>query len=163
MKTTVLKKQIVDLILPRLSDEYKAHYQYQAISNWANNVGFLKAAKYFHDESEDELKHAMKLQEFLVGWNVTPDLPVIKTPKLEFKSLVEAIEMGYNLELELYHAYNETCGEIFNLDIPVYQFLTAFLEIQTKSVAEYSDMLNTLDSVEPTKFNLLLLEEILFS
>jgi ferritin len=163
MKPTSLNKEIVKLIIQRLADEYKAFYTYQAISNWANNVGFLKVGKYFHDESEDELKHALRIEGFLNGWNVIPELPVIEQPKLEFKTLIEAIELGYKLELALYTAYDDTCSEVFGMDTAVYNFLSEYLKIQTDSVAEYSDFLNILDGCDTAdKFQMLMLEDKLF-
>ena len=157
-----LNARIVTLITARLVDEYHAFHQYQAASNWCRGAGYAKAGEFFLKESDDELVHARKIQSFLTDWNITVSLPNVAQPQIEFKSLVEVIEVGYAAELALYDAYNEICGTIEELDSAVYQFLTQFLTIQTESVAQYSDMLNLLQSVEPTKINLLLLEKKLF-
>jgi len=162
MKPTALNAQIAKLINDRLTDEYFAHYSYQAISNYCYSVGFMKAGEYFKKESDDELVHARKLQEFLFGWNVIPDLPVIAKPKLEFKTLLEVIELAYKLEIDLYNAYNDICETIEEADSAVYQFLTFFLNVQTESVAAYSDMINLCEGVPSDKLNMLLLEKKLF-
>ena len=45
----------------------------------------------------------------------------------------------------------------------VFDFFQEFRLLQTKAVAEYSDMLNILEGVENDKFKLLLLEKIIFN
>jgi len=163
MKPEALPKLIVDLLLPRLSDEFKAYYFYRAASNWCKNVGYMKAGSYFHNESDDELQHAKKIEDFLVDWNVSPDLPHIMKPQITFKSLMEVIEKAYELEFNLYEAYEETSVKILKTgDICAFDFLQPLRAIQTKSVAEYSDMLNILDGVSCSKFEMLQLEETLF-
>jgi ferritin len=165
MKTPVkLSSEIVTLLLPRLSDEFKAYYFYRAASNWCQNVGYFKAAAYFKAESEDELSHAKGIEDFLVNWNVTPELPVINKPTLTFENLSELISKAYEIEYALYEAYEDTSAKIFKTgDLCVFDFLQKYRTIQTQSVAEYSDMLNTLQGVNlSSKFEMLMLEENLF-
>lgn len=158
-----LPKEIINLLLPRLQDEFNAFYLYRSASNWCANVGYMIAADYFKKESEDELVHAKGIEEFLVQWNITPNLPSIDQPELEFKGLIDIIEKAYAIEYALYSAYEETSVKIFESgDICAFDFLQKYRGIQTQSVAEYSDMINTLNGVPDSKFELLMLEEQLF-
>jgi ferritin len=162
MKPNKLQDDVVSLLIPRLEDEYKAFYMYRAASNWCKNVGYFVAAEFFANESKDELKHAKKIEAYLVDWNVTPDLPVIEKPQLEFTTLVELIEAAYNIEYDLYEAYEDTSKQMFNKDLCVFDFLQEFRMIQKEAVAEYSDKLNMLEGVDANKMNLLLIEHKLF-
>lgn len=162
MKPNKLQDDVVSLLIPRLEDEYKAFYMYRAASNWCKNVGYFVAAEFFANESKDELKHAKKIEAYLVDWNVTPDLPVIEKPQLEFTTLVELIEAAYNVEYDLYEAYEDTSKQMFNKDLCVFDFLQEFRMIQKEAVAEYSDKLNMLEDVDANKMNLLLIEHKLF-
>ena len=82
---------------------------------------------------------------------------------MTFKSLLEVIQSSYNIEYALYEDYEDTSMKIFTVgDLCTFDFLQQFRAIQTASVAEYSDMLNVLDGVDPSKMNMLLLEEDLF-
>lgn len=158
-----LPLDIVELLLPRLGDEMMAFYAYRAASNWCKDQGFFKASAFFAKESEDELVHAKKIEDYLTDWNVLPDLPAVKEPEIEFSDLTAIIDLAYKLEYDLYEAYEETSMDVFKKeDTCTFDFLQFFRAQQTKSVAEYSDMMNVLKGVEPTKFNLLLLEENLF-
>lgn len=156
-----LSEKVVSLLMPCLSSEFMAFYSYQAASNYLQGEGFKKLAEYFSQESKSELGHADILQKYLVDWNVCVELPVIEKPKIEFTSAAECIEMAYGLEYNLLKKYNETMDEIFSLeDIYTFDFLKQFLEIQVKSVAEYSDMLNLLKGVDTSdKFQMLMLEK----
>ena len=162
-KPVKLSTEVVNLLLPRLSDEYKAFYTYRAAANWCQNVGFMLAAKYFEKESADELAHAKGIEEFLTNWNVIPQLPKVDAPELNFKGLVEVIETAYNMEYELYEEYEDTSMKVFKTgDLCTFDFLQKYRSIQTASVAEYSDMINKLEGVTANKFELLVLEETLF-
>jgi ferritin len=163
MKPNQLEGEVVNMLLPRLQDEYTAFYFYRAASNWCQGVGFEKAAEFFAAESTDELEHAKKIEKYLVDWNVTPDLPALQRPPLEFANLISVIEQAYKLEYDLYEQYEETSLKVFSVDPCTFDFLQQFRSLQTKAVAEYSDKLNMLEGVEPTgKFEMLLLEKKLF-
>jgi len=157
-----LPPDLVAILTPRLADEYKAFYYYRNASNWCANVGFELAAKYFAKESEDELGHAKRIEDFLVGWNVQPALPVGGSSQ-QFTALTEIIDGAYTIERELYIAYNNASTKALATSPAVFNFLAQFTEIQTASVAEYSDMLNKLKGVDiNSKFELLALEESIF-
>lgn len=163
-KPKKLPKKIVDFLMPRHADEMTAFYAYRAASNWCKGVGFNVAAAFFAKESEDELVHAKIIEQYLVDWNINPDLPVVKSPQEEFSSLADVIALAYKLEYDLYEAYEETSMDIFNAgDLCTFDFLQQFRLIQTKSVAEYSDMINLLEGVSGSKFEYLLLENQLFN
>lgn len=163
-KPTKLNEKIVSYLEKRLADEFTASYFYRDASNYLQGIGFSLAAKYFAKESADELEHAKGIEKFLVDWNVHPSLPQIDAQENKFDSLPDVIESAYTLEYALYEAYEEDSVAIFKLgDICVFDFLQAYRTIQTKSVAEYSDMLNMLEGCDcESKFELLLLEEKLF-
>lgn len=163
-KPEKLSKEIVLLLLPRLKDEFNAYYFYRAASNWCQNVGFFKAAKYFLEESNSELEHAKGIENFLLDWNVIPTLPSIMQPENAFSGLGDIIEKAYDIEYKLYEDYENTSVEIFKTgDICVFDFLQKYRTIQKDSVAEYSNMLNILEGVDVgDKFKMLVLEENLF-
>lgn len=164
IKPEKISNDIVQLLQKRLQDEYNAFYLYRSATNWCQNVGFFTAAKFFKAESDDELAHAKKLEDYIVDWNVTPVLPTIPAPITSFKNLGEVISKAYGIEYDLYEKYEDTSSKIFKLnDICTFDFLKFFRETQTKSVAEYSDKLNVLDGVNvDSKFEMLMVEETLF-
>jgi ferritin len=164
IKPTKLSKEVIDLLLPRLKDEFNAAFLYRSASNWCKNVGYFKASEFYAKESEDELTHAKKIEDFLTQWNVIPEIPTVPQPKLLFNGLADTIDNAYKIELKLYEEYEDTSAKIFKIgDLCVFDFLQQFRTIQTQSVAEYSDKINMLDGCDTTdKFQMLLLEKKLF-
>jgi ferritin len=162
MKPKSLNAKIVSLLTPLISEEYKHFYNYKASANWCRGVGFMKAAEAYENEALEEAEHSARLQAFLTDWNVTFELPVIEPPD-EVKSLVQTIESAYAREYQLYEKYEDVSCKMCEMDTCVFDFLQQFRKIQMDTVAEYSDKLNLLQDVEDTKFNLLLLEDKLFS
>lgn len=163
-KPETLDKEVVDLLTKRLQDEYNHHYFYQAASNWCRGVGFDKAAKYFLDESNEELGHARGIEDYLIDWNVVPSLPKLSTPKLEFKNLAETIEVSYDNEYKLYVEYEETSVDILKMgEMCTFDFLQSYRKNQNDAVKAYSDMLNILEGMNvDSKFEMLMVEENLF-
>jgi ferritin len=163
-KPEKLSKEVVDLLLQRLKDEYTAFYMYRSASNWCQEVGFFKAAAFFAAESTDELEHAKGIEKYITDWNVIPELPVVDKPELKFDSISSLVEKAYNLEYELYENYEETSAKVFKMgELCTFDFLQTYRNIQNKSVAEYSDKLNILEGVNlDSKFEMLMIESNLF-
>jgi ferritin len=163
-KPEMLSQEVVDLLLPRLQDEFNAFYFYRSATNWCQNKGYFKAAKFFKAESDDELSHAKKIEDYIVDWNMTPNLPNIAKPVLEFSDIVDIIEKAYDMEFALYEGYEDTSMKIFKTgDLCVFDFLQFFRITQKESVAEYSDKLNVVEGTNrDSKFEMLMLEETLF-
>lgn len=157
-----LGSDIVAMLQPRLNDEFKAFYFYRAAANWCRDAGFDKAAAFFQAESDTELTHAKTIENYIVDWNVQPGLDTIKQQPVNFDGLIEIIEKAYQIEYDLYEAYEETSADLFEKDLCTFDFLQQFRKIQTESVAEYATMLNKLNGVKDDKFQLLLLQEVLF-
>lgn len=158
-----LDKEIIEELIPRLNDEFTAFYAYRNIANWCRGEGFERAAKFFQKESDSELEHAKKIEDYIVDWNMFPDFDNIKPPK-DINSLINCIEMGYELEYSLYEAYEDTSAKIFKMgEICTFDFLKFFRDTQIASVIEYSDMLNKLKGVDvEDKYKMLSLEKTIF-
>ena len=54
-KPKKLSPEVVELFYPLLAAEHEAFYFYNNAANFCKNEGFFKAAKYFVEESADEL------------------------------------------------------------------------------------------------------------
>jgi ferritin len=156
----VLSGESVKLLTERIGDEYTAHYFYNSASNWCIGAGYKKAGAFFAKESANELEHALKLQKYLVDWNVLPVVPNVKT-HADFSNLPEIIERAYNLEFDLYQMYIKNSQILFTSDLATFDFLQELRQGQTESVAEYSDLLNALQLIDIDKrLDLLHFEEL---
>lgn len=149
----------LDTLLPRLENEYIAFYFYKAASVWCYMRGFNIAGDYFEHESKDELKHAKVIQDFLSGWGCRFDFPKIEINE-DFESLEDIINKSFDLEYNLYVAYSKSFSYIE--DRSVYNLLTEFINIQTKSVADFRTLKDKIKNNQSEK-NQQLLEKLIFS
>lgn len=156
-----LPKTSTDIWLNRLKDEFDASQFYAQASIWCENNGFFKASAYYKKEAENERGHAQGIIDYLTGWNCEFTLPAIKSPE-DFKDLIDIINKQYGIEDSLRLAYNSDSQTLFSSDLNSFDKMQEYRKIQDESVIEVSDMINVLEGVEPTKFNLLLLEEQIF-
>ncbi len=147
LKPQTLSGEVVELLTERLGDEYTAHYFYRNASNWCEEKAYLKAAAFFAKEAANELEHAEKVQKYLVDWNVIPTIPAVNMQPT-FSSLVDIVNKAYQLEYNLFLAYNANSAEIFPGDIATFDFLQELRIGQTQSVAEYATLLNGAELVD---------------
>lgn len=157
-----LSDAVVNVINARIGDEYKAHHFYNAAYNWCADANYKNAAAFFAAESMAELKHAQKLQKYLIDWNCIPSIPSIEI-YFKFESLPDIVEKAYQLELELFNEYIKDSQNIFAIDLSTFDFLQKFRKIQSDSVIEYSDLLAALKLINVNnKLDVLHFEEIYF-
>jgi ferritin len=155
IKPKTLSEEVVNLLNQRIGDEYQAHYIYRAASDWCKGQGYMKAAAFFQEEAMDELGHAKILRDYLVDWNCTPMIPE-GDHNPQITSLIDAINKAYEFEYKLLQNYVEVSAEIFSKDLATFDFLQQFRDIQTKSVAVFSDLLNAAILINPqSKFEVL--------
>lgn len=136
-----LNPEVVSLLNQRLEDEYTAHYFYRNASNWCNDKAYFNAAAFFKTEAANELEHAEKIQDYMVGWSATPFIPPIKMIP-SFTTLIDIVNKAYTLEYNLFQAYNSNSSQIFNIDLATFDFLQELRIGQRESVVEYADLLN---------------------
>jgi ferritin len=162
VKLYKLSESVINILTDRIKDEYTAHYYYRAATNWCEDMNYKKAAEFFKNEANDELTHAEKIQEYMVGFNIIPEIPQAPT-KHTFNSLIDIINGAYKMELDLMNEYNKNSQDLISEDITTFDFLTEFRQIQKGAVVEYNDLINASDLVNmKDKFQVLYFEQTYF-
>lgn len=157
-----LDSKTIQILTDRIKDEYIAHYYYRAAANWCQDMNYKKAAEFFKNEAEDELTHAQGIQEYMVDFNIIPEIPQAPTSH-SFDSLVDIIYGAYKIELALMKEYNKNSQELFASDITTFDFLKKYRKFQKGAVVEYNDLINAIDLVDKTdKFQVLYFEQTYF-
>lgn len=157
-----LDTKTIKILTDRIKDEYTAHYYYRVAANWCQDMNYKKAAEFFTNEAADELTHAQTLQEYMVDFNVQPEIPQAPT-KHDFANLIDIVHGAYKMELGLMNEYNKNSQSLFNDDITTFDFLTKFRKIQKNAVVEYNDLINGSNLVDKNdKFQVLYFEQTYF-
>jgi ferritin len=154
----VLPDMVESILNERLGDEYTAYYTYRNAANWCKDMNYAKAAAFFNKEADNELQHAQGIQDYLTQWNLLPQIPAVPTTT-NFTCLVDIINQAYKLEFNLLQKYSANAQSVFGMHQATYNFLQKYVDYQNDEVAEYADLLNALQLINPAnKFEVLYFE-----
>jgi ferritin len=159
----MLPKMIISAECKKMLDEaihseLYASNLYKHIANQLQRLGYFGASKFFLNESADELKHYQLHVEFLNDVGTVAKVPMIEAMNETIETFSDAIETGYETELELLNNYQGWYRDTAE-DPIVQQFLLQFLEIQRISVGEYGDLLARIQLVNQDKAGMLLIDQ----
>jgi ferritin len=138
--------------------ELYASNLYKHVANQLQRIGYFGAQKFFLKESADELAHYQLHVDFQNDVGTVAKVPMIAAMDEPIKTLSDAIELGYETELELYENYKDWYEQASS-DPVVQQFLLQFLEFQRKSVGEYGDLLARIQLMDQDKAGMLLIDQ----
>lgn len=140
-----IKKQLSEIsdgiLQQALQSELNAFYLYRHLSIQCQRLGLFGSAKYFAKESMDEQSHAKLIEDFFNDRGVVAMLPDIQSPDVHIGNLSNALQAGYDAELELGNSYNKWYQSVLTKDSATAQFMLQFIEIQRLSIGEYGDWL----------------------
>ena len=129
-------------------------YQSNLWKHLANNLqrlGLFGSQKYFLAESAEELTHYQMIVEFINDMGDVADMPKIEAVNDKISSIGDALDLGYETELDVYNQYKDLYKKAEEQDCAVAQFLLQFIEIQRKAVGQYGDLLAKYKIAEETK------------
>jgi ferritin len=144
--SNLLDKSTEAMLNKAVHSELYASHLYKHVSNQMQRLGFFGTQKFFAGESADELTHYQRIADYMNDRGTTAKVPALEACTETVGGIVDAIELGYETELQLMNDYQDwyrgiTC-------VITQQFLLQFLEIQRKSVGEYGDLLARLKIVQ---------------
>lgn len=154
----IISQECKDMLDDAVHSELYASNLYKHIANELQRIGYFGANKFFLKESSDELEHYQRHVEFQNDVGTVAKVPMIEAMDEPIKTLSDAIETGYETELQLYNDYKKWYGQASD-DPVVQQFLLQFLEIQRTSVGEYGDLLARIQLVDQDKAGMLLIDQ----
>ena len=152
-------ERFVDALNAQIAREFAAAHQYVAIGVYYTAETFPRLAAFFYEQAEEEREHAMKMVNYLLDREATPDIGAIETPRKTFGDHVEPIKLA----LEQERSVTVRISELFEIaretrDYQSEQFIQWFLAEQVEEEAVMSDLLTV---AERTKTIPTLLEEYL--
>ena len=124
---------------------------WKSFANQMQRLGYFGSQKYFLAESAEELTHYQMHVEFMNDMGDCADLPKIDAVNDKVKTIGDALEIGYEIELDVYNQYKDFYEKAASEDVVVAQYLLQFLEIQRKAVGHYGDLLAKYKVAEETK------------
>ena len=124
---------------------YAEMYQsnlWKHIANQLQRLGFFGGQKYFLAESAEELTHYQIFVDFINDMGDVADVPKIDAIEDEIDSIATALQVAYDMELDVYNQYKKFYQEADEEDCAVGIFLQQFVTIQLKAVGAYGDLIS---------------------
>ena len=156
--TMIISANLKAVLDEAVHAELYAANLYKHIANQLQRLGYFGAQKFFLKESASELEHYQLHADFQNDVGTVAKVPSIEAMTEPIKSFSDAIELGYETELELYENYKDWYEQASG-DPVVQQFLLQFLELQRTSVGEYGDLLARIQLVDQDKAGMLLIDQ----
>ena len=156
--TMIVSANLKAVLDDAVHSELYASNLYKHVANQLQRIGYFGAQKFFLKESADELAHYQLHVDFQNDVGTVAKVPMIAAMDEPIKTLSDAIELGYETELELYENYKDWYEQASS-DPVVQQFLLQFLEFQRKSVGEYGDLLARIQLMDQDKAGMLLIDQ----
>ena len=156
--TMIISANLKAVLDEAVHAELYAANLYKHIANQLQRLGYFGAQKFFLKESASELEHYQLHVNFQNDVGTVAKVPSIEAMNEPIKTLSDAIELGYETELELYENYKDWYEQASG-DPVVQQFLLQFLELQRTSVGEYGDLLARIQLVDQDKAGMLLIDQ----
>jgi ferritin len=142
-----MKKGMQDAVYVEL---YQSNL-WKSLANQLQRLGLFGSQKYFLAESAEELTHYQMHVEFMNDMGDCADLPKIDAVTDKVTDIGDALEIGYNTELDVYNQYKDFYEKAQDEDVSVAQYVLQFIEIQRKAVGHYGDLLAKYKIAEETK------------
>lgn len=159
MLKSLLKPNVEAILNEAISEELHASHLYRHLSVQCQRLGLFGAAEYFKSESSDELEHYQKHVDYINDRGSIAKTPQIDMVSDKVNNLMNALTLAYNAETALDAKYNAWYSEIEEDDPSTARFLLQFLEIQTKSVGEYGDLITRLELADNEGAGILLIDQ----
>jgi ferritin len=124
---------------------YAELYQSNLWKHIANNLqrlGYFGGQKYFLAESAEELTHYQIFVDFINDMGDVADVPKIDAIEDEIDSMAAALQVAYDMELDVYNQYKKFYEEADEEDCAVGIFMQQFVTIQLKAVGAYGDLIS---------------------
>jgi len=152
MKTNLLQSTDEKNFQKAVGKELYASNHYLYSASCAQRGGWTGSQKYFEKEAEDERVHYLKIRNFLNDRGSEAEMPEIPEVELKEGSLTDLYKQAYDLEVDLGTFYNDWFNDTRDATVKV--FLIKMIEIQTKSIGEYGDLLARIDKVGEPLFDI---------
>jgi len=139
----LLSAEMKQLLQKSIESELYASNMYKHLANQLQRLGYFGGQKYFLNEAEQELKHYQILVDFINDRGDVAGMPKIDAINDRVSNLGDALDISYEIELDLGKQYKDFYDKAEEKDCTIGQFLLQFIEIQRKSVGEVGDLLAT--------------------
>jgi ferritin len=141
----LISQKTIDILNLRIQQEQMASKLYEQMYLWLENKSLINSAEFMQKNYLSELEHAGWAKEYLLSFDIMPELATIEEPANDFASLQDIFNKVYEQEV----LTTKQCLELakHSMDEPDYNLLTLaqkFNAEQVHEMREINDILSVL-------------------
>lgn len=158
----MLSREMEEALNKQINEELYSAYLYLSMSAYFETQGLSGFAKWMRIQSQEELKHAMKIYDYVVSRNGVVKLMSLKEPPHSWDSVSHAAESAYEHEKYITSKIYELVNLAQKLDDKATDnFLQWFVEEQVEEEKNSYELFRKTKMVEKHVGALLQLDRIL--
>lgn len=158
----MLKREMEDALNRQINEELYSSYLYLSMSAYFEQQGLSGFSKWMMIQAKEELKHAMKIYNYIISRNGVVKLFGLKEPPHTWDSILHAAESAYEHEKYITTKIHELVNLAQKIDDKATEnFLQWFVEEQVEEEKNSYDLLRKVRMVEKHVGALLQLDRIL--
>ncbi|MCS7299361.1 MAG: ferritin [Spirochaetia bacterium] len=158
----MLKREMEDALNRQINEELYSSYLYLSMSAYFEQQGLSGFSKWMMIQAKEELKHAMKIYNYIISQNGVVKLFGLKEPPHTWDSILHAAESAYEHEKYITNKIHELVNLAQKIDDKATEnFLQWFVEEQVEEEKNSYDLLRKVRMVEKHVGALLQLDRIL--
>lgn len=154
---SILSPSEQTMVTNAMRNELTASLSYRQFAAAMKRSGYFGAAAFFNKESQDEMSHYVKWEDFANDCGYLALVPTVDEEFDKPAGLREAVQAAYNMERDLLSFY---CDQYELADNHVLcPVLLEFIDVQRKAVGEYGDLLSTLERAKDNIAAILMIDQ----
>ena len=153
----LIGQKVNDALNEQIGYEFSASLQYVAITAYFEGEGLVELADLFHQQSDEERDHAMRIVKYVIDAGGKLVIPPLPAPRAEFTDACDAIELSLKSEQKVTQQINSLVNlAISEGDHITQNMLTWFVAEQLEEVSSMDTLLRV---AKRASDNLLYVEE----
>ena len=156
----MIAKKMEKSLNEQLNRELSSAYLYLAMSADAVGKGFKGAGKWFRIQFQEEMEHALKLQDYILSQGGLVELAAIEKPKVQFKSLLDMFEVTLKHEQFITKSLNDLMDlAVAGKDYATQSLLQWYINEQVEEEGNDNDILTMLRMAGSSAGTLLMVDK----
>ncbi len=151
---------LIDRFNQQITKEFESAYLYLAMSSHLKSKGLNGMSSWFKCQADEEKKHALKLNHYLLERSITPTLYAVQPAKAEWKNVLELFDETYLHECSVSDKiYDMVAQAMEDNDYASLSFLQYFVDEQVEEESTSLSLLEKVRLIEEERGALMVLDE----
>ena len=156
----MLHEKMEKALNEQVNAEMFSAYLYLAMGAYFESAALRGAATWMNAQAQEEMVHAMKIYNFVIGRGGRAKLLAIDAPQFEWKSMLDAFEAAYKHELYITGRISDLMNLANELkDHATAEMLLWFVKEQVEEEAQTDEIVQKLKQVQNVPGGLFLVDK----